>query len=269
MSREGISPTNSFASWRRGGILSPKGEPRVNLRTLPSLLAGTAGALILLTGLETASWAATSDPAVSDTRIEAATNTLIVNGRRLTSMAGAGLSAVSLVAGGTTAQLHLDLVTPSEIDATLPDTFPASKLTPGQYAVMLTYGRQAISSTVDFNRTFILFTFVTNQTGFDTAMVISNVGQDSLGHTGPAGTCTISWFGSAAPPPTTTPSITAGTNYATLASGNAPGFSGYAVAACNFKAAADAFVIDIGATRVSFEAPVFTASSSLSLPWLK
>src|SRR5579884_3174258 len=223
MSREGISPTNSFASWRRGGILSPKGEPRVNLRTLPSLLAGTAGALILLTGLETASWAATSDPAVSDTRI----------------------------------------------DATLPDTFPASKLTPGQYAVMLTYGRQAISSTVDFNRTFILFTFVTNQTGFDTAMVISNVGQDSLGHTGPAGTCTISWFGSAAPPPTTTPSITAGTNYATLASGNAPGFSGYAVAACNFKAAADAFVIDIGATRVSFEAPVFTASSSLSLPWLK
>ena len=78
-----------------------------------------------------------------------------------------------------------------------------------------------------------LFTFVTNQAGFDTSLTIANTTQDPFGTTLIDGTCTLHFFGANAPAPTETLVISAGTVFATLASTLAPGFQGYAIAECN------------------------------------
>src|SRR5205807_1971354 len=123
-------------------------------RAVRSVLMPVAFAVVLVQCTETTAWSGTTDPAVSDTRIEKSTNTLVVQGRHLAGLTGTGLSAVSLTVGATIVPLSIDFVSASEIDATLPDSSPASKLAAGQYAVQLTYGRQQISTTVDYGRTF-------------------------------------------------------------------------------------------------------------------
>jgi hypothetical protein len=95
--------------------------------------------------------------------------------------------------------------------------------------------------------TTLLFSLVTNAGGLDTGIAIANTSADPFGTTPLDGTCTLSFFGGAAPAPTTTPEILAGTVHTFLASTTAPGFQGYMVAECNFPLAHGlAFVSDIG-----------------------
>lgn len=86
--------------------------------------------------------------------------------------------------------------------------------------------------------TNLLFSFVTNQAGFDTGFTIANTGADPFGTAGRTGTCTLNFYGSDAapplPPPYTTPSIAPGAVVANIASTVAPGFQGYIVAVCDF-----------------------------------
>lgn len=92
-------------------------------------------------------------------------------------------------------------------------------------------------------QTTLLFPFVTNQLGFDTGIVLSNTTTDNLGVkgassvTGQGGTCTLSFYGSGAPTPSTGVNdpggnLATGTVHAFTVSSVAPGFQGYVIASC-------------------------------------
>jgi len=86
-------------------------------------------------------------------------------------------------------------------------------------------------------QTDLLFTFMTNQAGFDTGFEIANTSTDPFGTAAQNGTCTLNWYGTgpAAGTATTTPSVASGGYYANLVSTVAAGFQGYMIAVCNFQ----------------------------------
>jgi hypothetical protein len=86
-------------------------------------------------------------------------------------------------------------------------------------------------------QTDLLFTFLTNQAGFDTGFEIANTSTDPFGTAAQNGTCTLNWYGTgpAAGTATTTPSIASGNYYVNLVSTAAAGFQGYMIAVCNFQ----------------------------------
>jgi hypothetical protein len=124
--------------------------------------------------------------------------------------------------------------------------------------------------TINACSTNLLFTFVSNQAGFDTGLVISNTSQDPFGTPTQTGACTINYYGatsgggaapaavtSAAVPPggqliwtlSTGGGISGGTTTAGLAT---PGFQGYIIASCAFQYAHGfAFISDLGAQRLA------------------
>jgi hypothetical protein len=91
--------------------------------------------------------------------------------------------------------------------------------------------------TISACQTDLLFTFLTNQAGFDTGFAIANTSTDPFGTSAQNGTCTLNWYGSgpAAGTATTTPSIASGQTYANLVSSAAAGYQGYMIAVCNFQ----------------------------------
>lgn len=112
--------------------------------------------------------------------------------------------------------------------------------------------------------TVLLFPFVTNQAGFDTALTIANTSLDTVGTPPQTGTCTISYFGNttgggAAPAAQTTQAVPAGaTLIFTLSNGGnlgvaaTPGFQGYIMVTCNFQYAHGfTFISDLGAQRLA------------------
>ncbi len=103
------------------------------------------------------------------------------------------------------------------------------------------------------NTTNLLFTFITNQGGFDTGLVISNTSTDPFGTAPQAGSCTLHFFsGSGSPPPIATGNIASGTSYTFLASTTVPGFQGYMIATCPFAFAHGfAFISDLGARNLA------------------
>ena len=86
-------------------------------------------------------------------------------------------------------------------------------------------------------QTDLLFTFMTNQAGFDTGFEIANTSTDPFGTAAQNGTCTLNWYGTgpAAGTATTTPSVASGSYYVNLVSSAAAGFQGYMIAVCNFQ----------------------------------
>jgi len=91
--------------------------------------------------------------------------------------------------------------------------------------------------TISACQTDLLFTFLTNQAGFDTGFEIANTSTDPFGTSAQNGTCTLNWYGTgpAAGTATTTPSIASGNYYVNLVSSAAAGFQGYMIAVCNFQ----------------------------------
>jgi hypothetical protein len=96
--------------------------------------------------------------------------------------------------------------------------------------------------------TSLLYSFVTNQAGYDTELVITNASATPFGNDATAGTCIINYYGTAAGGVTlsqqTTTTIPAGSQIIFTLSGGGeggvrptPGFHGYMVAACNFPLA--------------------------------
>jgi len=86
-------------------------------------------------------------------------------------------------------------------------------------------------------QTDLLFTFMTNQAGFDTGFAIANTSTDPFATPAQNGTCTLNWYGSgpAAGTATVTASIPSGSVFASLVSTQAAGFQGYMIAVCNFQ----------------------------------
>jgi hypothetical protein len=90
--------------------------------------------------------------------------------------------------------------------------------------------------------TTIMFPYMTNSSGFDTGIAISNTSTDNLKSgggnsvTAQNGICSLSFYGTGAPTSAVnTPSVSSGTTYAATLSSLAPGFTGYAIANCNFQ----------------------------------
>lgn len=121
-------------------------------------------------------------------------------------------------------------------------------------------GDNNLATTLSIERctTVILFPFVTNQSGFDTGLVISNTSEDWLGTGRQSGPCTIHHHGEttgggAAPADDTSSVLAAGDQLIwTLSNGNpaqelddAAGFQGYIIAVCEFQFAHGyAFITD-------------------------
>jgi hypothetical protein len=189
------------------------------------------------------------------------------------SSAVAGTAALTAASGSATAYY---LFAPGSASSSLTETFAI-----GAYVVMtantVTASTTALTAAVSFApvgstqfpnfvvgpstttttlstftqcTTSLLFPFVTNQLGFDTGLAIANTSSDPFGSNGAtaqAGTCTISFYGSGAPSPSsvTTPTVPSGTVYAAVLSGIGAGFQGYLIAQCNFQYAHGfAFVTD-------------------------
>jgi hypothetical protein len=119
-------------------------------------------------------------------------------------------------------------------------------------AALAAFGATPAAAAKKTPTTNLLFTFLTNQAGFDTAITIANTTADPFGTTPQAGTCKLNFFGQGAPQPITTASVAAGTVYTNLMSTLAPGFQGYLIAQCNFPLAHGwAFVSDLGARNLA------------------
>jgi hypothetical protein len=119
-----------------------------------------------------------------------------------------------------------------------------------------------IIATVATCTTSLLFPYITTVTGFDTGIAISNTTADPFGTGNQAGACTINWYGNNNGGTTNTPItasttatsaapvIAAGTTWTTVASSTGfagAGFTGYAIAVCNFQLAHGyAAVTDVG-----------------------
>jgi len=99
--------------------------------------------------------------------------------------------------------------------------------------------------TINACQTVLLFPFLSNLAGFDTGLAISNTSTDPFGTSPQTGTCTLNFYGTAAPAPFVTPSVASATAYTNLVSTIAPGFQGYMIAQCRFQYAHGfAFVTD-------------------------
>ena len=106
------------------------------------------------------------------------------------------------------------------------------------------YHRAGATSNV---HTYLLFNFITNQSGFDTGIVISNTSMDPFGSKQETGTCTLYFYGTGPPASThiSGASIPPGTQWTELASEIAAGFQGYMIADCSFHYAhGTAFIMD-------------------------
>jgi hypothetical protein len=102
------------------------------------------------------------------------------------------------------------------------------------------------------NITNLLFSFVTNQSGFDTGISISNTASDPFGTVGVSGACRFYYYGAGAPPSFLTGSIAPGATYVNQLSTLAPGFQGYAIVRCFFPYAHGfAFLSDVGARNLA------------------
>jgi hypothetical protein len=116
--------------------------------------------------------------------------------------------------------------------------------------------------TVRLCQTVLLFPYVTNASGLETGIAISNTSTDPQGFAvKQAGTCTLNFYGNATIAPFTTPSILSGdanvntTDWAFALStipGANPGFQGYIIAVCNFQYAHGfAFISDVGTRNLA------------------
>ncbi len=84
-------------------------------------------------------------------------------------------------------------------------------------------------------QTTLLFTFLTNQAGFDSGFSIAGTGTGMFADPKQGGTCTINLYGANAPATAPTLAIpSAGEGHTTI-SAIAPGFQGFGVAVCNFN----------------------------------
>jgi len=118
--------------------------------------------------------------------------------------------------------------------------------------------------TISACTTNLLFPFLTNQSGFDSGIAISNTSVDPFGTAPQSGPCKLNYYGEttgggAAPAAQTSAVVPAGKQLlATLSTGGnlgitaTPGFQGYMIAQCSFQYAHGfAFISNVGGTQVA------------------
>lgn len=108
-------------------------------------------------------------------------------------------------------------------------------------------------------RTTLLFQFLTNQSGFDTGVAVTNSSRDTLGSLPQTGRCTSTFFPTpfnaatqAQFPPLTSPVVQGGEQWTFTVSSARPNFQGYMMVTCEFQFAHGyAFISDFGSTRLA------------------
>jgi len=205
---------------------------------------------------------------INSTNASGAGQAVLVTGEGSTTPVTSGTTVIPggvttvAVTGGTTVFYNVTSVDPSSIDTFSLPVYPAVAAggAAGSAAttVTVTYApRQATSAasvprftpagsssagstvnlfgTTSTCQTTLLFTFLTNQAGFDSGFSIAGTGTGLFGDPKQGGTCVINLFGASAP--ATAPTLTvpsAGEGHTTI-SAIAPGFQGFGVAVCNFN----------------------------------
>ena len=85
------------------------------------------------------------------------------------------------------------------------------------------------------HHTRLLFSYVSNEAGFDTGISISNTSMDPFKTAKESGTCILYFYSGGSLQHTyTPPEISAGFQWTSLASEIDPGFQGYVIADCDF-----------------------------------
>ena len=192
-------------------------------------------------------------PVITSASANTLTNTLTVTGTNLLGDASNGVSTVTL------ANIALTVLTqtPTSITASFPSATPASSLVPGMYPLLVTFNSSRISASFEAivgPQTRLLFSFVTNVSGLDTDKTISNISLDpTIGSPSTPGVCVLNLFSErSSPPPFSTPTIPGGTVSVNRLSQLAPGFQGYIMALCNFKAQGLAVIQTVSQQSFSF-----------------
>lgn len=96
------------------------------------------------------------------------------------------------------------------------------------------------ATTIALCQTNLLFPYLTSTSGFDVGIALANTSTDPFGTTSSPGSCTLNFYGTGAPTPSTGVAApggtqTGGTATAFLLSSVAPGFSGYMIAVCSYQ----------------------------------
>jgi hypothetical protein len=100
---------------------------------------------------------------------------------------------------------------------------------------MVDMGTEPVQNIACDSGVSLLFTFVTSQFGFDTALSISNISLDPFGTKPVFGRAWLHFYGTNAPAvPPETPVIAPGKTWACETSEFAPNFQGYVIAICDF-----------------------------------
>jgi len=116
------------------------------------------------------------------------------------------------------------------------------------------------TSVVQINpcQTVLLFPYVTDLSGFNTGIAISNTSTDPFNTIPQAGTCTVKWYGNISVSDTVSPnpiglsSSSKNPIWAFDIDTYAPGFEGYLIALCHFQYAHGlAFITDLGTRNVA------------------
>jgi len=120
--------------------------------------------------------------------------------------------------------------------AAVASTGPVPRFTPDSGAARNLFN-------INICRTVLLYPYVTNTSGYDTGLAISNTTSDPFGTGAQAGSCKLNWYqGTTNPAQGDTGNIPTGTTWASTASLLVPGFgsggpygAGYMIAVCNFQ----------------------------------
>jgi len=101
-------------------------------------------------------------------------------------------------------------------------------------------GTPVSATTIALCQTNLLFPFITSAPGFDTGIALANTSADPFGSAAAPGSCTLNFYGTGAPTPSTGVAApggiqAGGATSAFLLSGVAPGFTGYMIAVCNYQ----------------------------------
>ncbi len=110
----------------------------------------------------------------------------------------------------------------------------------------------------------LLFSYISNLTGLDGRITISNTSSDGFGTAPQNGSCSVHFYGTSAPLAYTTPTINAGDSHSFLISTIAPGFDGYVIADCNFPLARGFAFLTTGGGKDAFEEEAEIISSPRS-----
>jgi len=232
------SPSNAVNSGTRIKLVFA-GVPTGATVYVPTSVTASNGSVITLTASETGAFSAVS--AGTGSGVPAGTAAVTVangGGQAVYEVTAANATTIDSFPIPVSVVAASNGVTPSATPLTVAVSFAPIGSTNIPNFVVGSSTTPLTASNFTICATNLLFSYITNQSGFDTGLAIANTSTDpfgtKLGAAPQAGNCTLNFYGAGAPAAVTTPSIPSGTVFTQILSSIAPGFQGYMIAQCNF-----------------------------------